>query len=63
VYSKTSGYNLYRNTNSSQNYIQTAGTSLGSVTVAAASSMITFGLVDFIPGTWTVLGSLQYDIV
>jgi len=62
AYTKATGFNTYVNTNSTQNSIQTVGTAVGDVSADSTTSKLILGLVNFIPGTWTVVGTLTYEI-
>jgi hypothetical protein len=62
LYSKSTGSNVYTNTQGIVGSVVTFGNAFGSVVADSSTSKLIFQLSSFIPGTWSAIGIVSYEL-
>lgn len=62
LFSKATGSNVFTNYQAVRGTVPTIGTAVGSIVADSSTSKLLFQLTNFIPGTWSAVGNISYEL-
>jgi hypothetical protein len=62
LFSKSSGSNVFTNLQAIIGTVPTIGVAVGSVVADSSTSKLLFQLTNFLPGTWSAVGNISYEL-